>query len=97
MRGYLMAMLIGIAKTLNVSLVIDAGPVISVDEEGGVSTTARELVGDVSIVDPWAIIPGVSKSMVALAYDLSKAALLLFKRGCKGCSSSQEEGEGSSE
>ena len=46
--------------------------------KGCEAITTRKLVDDVGIVDPWAIIPGVRESMVALADDLSKASLLPF-------------------
>lgn len=47
-----------------------------------------KLVDNVGIVDPRAIIPGVRKSMVALANDLSEASLLLFSGSCKDDGSS---------
>ena len=49
----------------------------------GIIATGK-LVDDVGVVDPWAIIPGVRESMVALANDLSEASLLLFSGSCKG-------------
>lgn len=56
--------------------------------ESCVSIATGKLVDDVGIVDPWAIIPGVRESMVALANDLSKATLLPFSGSGKGeCSS----------
>lgn len=52
--------------------------------EGSVTVAAGELVDDTGIVDPRAIIPGVCESVIALADDLSKAALLLFSRSGEG-------------
>ena len=56
--------------------------------EGCVGIATGKLVDNVGIVDPWAIVPGVRESMIALANDLSKATLLLFSGSGKGdCSS----------
>jgi hypothetical protein len=49
-----------------------------------VAIATGKLVDNVGIVDPWAIVPGVRKSMVALADDLSEASLLPFSGSGKG-------------
>lgn len=82
---------------LHVGLVVDAAPVVTIQEEGGVSSYIVELGGHFSMVDVRSIIPGVCETVVALGDYGGEITTSGLEGGCTGNCSGQECSENSLE